>query len=158
MALSTMNQKVAVSVVYVMALFMAVMDITIVNVALPTIGQEFGVASTAVDAVVTSFLVTLAIFIPASGWLGDRFGTKRVLLVALVIFTGASALCGLAQNLPQLVGARALQGVGGGMLTPVGLAMLFRVYPPGSASGPPASCSCPPPSPRPSARCWAGCW
>ena len=130
MALLKMNQKVAVSVVYVMSLFMAVMDITIVNVALPTIGREFGVASTAVDAVVTSFLVTLAIFIPASGWLGDRFGTKRVLLVAIVIFTGASALCGLAQNLPQLVAARALQGVGGGMLTPVGLAMLFRVYPP----------------------------
>jgi EmrB/QacA subfamily drug resistance transporter len=130
MALSRMNQKIAVSVVYVLALFMAVMDITIVNVALPTIGREFGVPSTEVDLVVTSFLVTLAIFIPASGWLGDRFGTKKVLLVALAIFTAASALCGLAHSLPQLVAARALQGVGGGMITPVGLAMLFRVYPP----------------------------
>ena len=68
--------------------------------------------------------------IPASGWLGDRFGTKRVLLTALLIFTGASALCGLSQSLTQLVIFRALQGVGGGMLTPVGMAMLFRTFPP----------------------------
>ena len=74
--------------------------------------------------------MSLAVFIPASGWLGDRFGTKRVLLTAIVIFTGASVLCGLAQSLTQLVLFRILQGVGGGMLTPVGMAMLFRTFPP----------------------------
>ena len=69
-------------------------------------------------------------FIPASGWLGDRFGGKRVLLAAIVVFTAASALCGLASSLGELVAFRVLQGAGGGMLAPVGMAMLFRVFPP----------------------------
>src|SRR5580692_3090503 len=72
----------------------------------------------------------LAVFIPASGWLGDRFGAKRVLLTAIAVFTGASALCGLASSLIELVAFRVLQGAGGGMLAPVGLAMLFRAFPP----------------------------
>src|SRR5207253_8304058 len=83
-----------------------------------------------VDGVVVGFLVSLAVFIPASGWLGDRFGTRRVFLAALVIFTIASALCGLAQDFGQLVGFRILQGAGGGMLTPTGMAMLYRTFPP----------------------------
>jgi EmrB/QacA subfamily drug resistance transporter len=70
------------------------------------------------------------VFIPASGWMGDRFGYKRVLLFALAIFTIASALCGLATSLDQLVLFRVLQGAGGGMLTPVGMALLFRTFPP----------------------------
>ena len=69
-------------------------------------------------------------FIPASGWLGDRFGGKRVLLAAIVVFTGASALCGIASSLGELVFFRVLQGAGGGMLAPVGMAMLYRVFPP----------------------------
>ena len=69
-------------------------------------------------------------FIPASGWLGDRFGGKRVLLTAIVVFTAASALCGLASSLGELVAFRILQGAGGGMLAPVGMAMLYRVFPP----------------------------
>ena len=69
-------------------------------------------------------------FIPASGWLGDRFGGKRMLLAAIVVFTVASALCGLASSLGELVLFRVLQGVGGGMLAPVGMAMLFRAFPP----------------------------
>jgi EmrB/QacA subfamily drug resistance transporter len=124
------NPKISVSVVFVLAMFMAIMDITIVNVALPTLGREFDVPTASVDSVVVAFLVSLAVFIPASGWLGDRFGTKRVFLAALVIFTVASALCGLAQSFDQLVWFRIMQGVGGGMLTPVGLAMLYRTFPP----------------------------
>lgn len=126
-----MNQKVAVGVVYVAAMFMSIMDVTIVNVALPTIGRDFGVPATSVAGVSIAFLVSLAVFIPASGWLGDRFGGKRVLLAAILIFTGASALCGLADSLSQLVFFRVLQGVGGGMLVPVGMAMLYRAFPPG---------------------------
>ena len=72
----------------------------------------------------------MAVWIPASGWLGDRFGTKRVFLAALVLFVGGSALCGVAQSIGQLVTFRVLQGVGGGMLTPIGMAMLFRAFPP----------------------------
>ena len=125
-----MNQKAAVGVVFVAAMFMSIMDATIVNVALPTIGRDFGVSATAVDTISIAFLVSLAVFIPASGWLGDRFGGKRVLLAAIAVFTAASALCGLASSLGELVAFRILQGAGGGMLAPVGMAMLYRAFPP----------------------------
>lgn len=125
-----MNQKVAVSVVFVTTLFMNIMDVTIVNVALPTLGRDLHVQATAVSAVSIGYLVSLAVVIPASGWLGDRFGYRRVLLSAVVLFTAASVLCGLAQTFTELVVFRVVQGVGGGMLTPVGMAMLFRVFPP----------------------------
>ena len=124
------NQKIAVGVVFVSAMFMTIMDITIVNVALPTIGRDFHVAPTAVDGIVIAYLVSLAVFIPASGWMGDRFGGKRVLLGAIVVFTVGSALCGVAQNMTQLVAFRIVQGAGGGMMAPVGMAMLYRVFPP----------------------------
>lgn len=129
-ASAPINQKLAVSVVFVAAMFMNIMDITIINVALPTIGRQLKVGPTSVSAVAIGYLVSLAVTIPASGWLGDRFGLKKVLLTAIVIFTGASALCGAAQSFEQLVAFRVLQGVGGGMLTPVGMAMLFRAFPP----------------------------
>ena len=124
------SQKVAVSVVFVSAMFISIMDTSIVNVALPSIGRDFRISATAVDGISISFLVSLAVFMPASGWLGDRFGGKRVLMTAIAIFTVASALCGLAWSLPALVVFRVLQGVGGGMLAPVGTAMLYRVFPP----------------------------
>ena len=125
-----MNQKIAVGIVFVSAMFMNIMDITIVNVALPTIGRDFKIPPTAVDGVVIAYLVSLAVFIPASGWLGDRFGGKRVLLTAIVVFTIGSALCGIAQNETELVLFRVIQGAGGGMMAPVGMAMLYRVFPP----------------------------
>jgi len=125
-----LNQKVAVGVVFVSAMFMNIMDITIVNVALPTIGRNFHIAPTAVDGIVIAYLVSLAVFIPASGWMGDRFGGKRVLMVAIVVFTIGSVLCGVADSITQLVLFRVIQGAGGGMMAPVGMAMLFRVFPP----------------------------
>ncbi|HET6964297.1 MAG TPA: MDR family MFS transporter [Acidimicrobiales bacterium] len=124
------NQKIAVSVVFVAAMFMNIMDTTIVNVALPTIGRQFHVAADSVDTVAIGYLVSLAVFIPVSGWLGDRFGGRRVLLWSIVVFTVASALCGLADNPAELVGFRVLQGVGGGMMVPVGMALLYRTFPP----------------------------
>ena len=125
-----MNQKVAVGVVYVAGLFMAIMDTTIVNVALPVLGRDFHTSPDAVDSVVIGFLVSTGVFLTASGWAGDRFGGRRVLLCSVVLFTGASALCGLATSLGELVVFRVLQGAAGGLMTPVGLAMLFRVFPP----------------------------
>ncbi len=125
-----LNQKVAVSVVFVAAMFMNIMDVTIVNVALPTIGREFHVRPDSVDTVAIGYLVSLSIFIPASGWLGDRFGARRMLLISIVVFTGASALCGSAQSLGQLVTFRIIQGFGGGLMVPVGMALLFRTFPP----------------------------
>jgi len=124
------DQKVAVAVVYVAAMFMAIMDTTIVNVALPTLGRHFHESTDAVDAVSIGYLVSLAVFIPISGWLGDRLGGRRTLLGAIAIFVVASALCGLSTSFGELVIFRILQGVGGGLMTPVGLAMLFRVFPP----------------------------
>jgi EmrB/QacA subfamily drug resistance transporter len=120
----------AVAVAYVTGIFMTAMDMHIVNVALPTLQRDFDAPLSAVQWTVTAYLLSLAILIPASGWIGDRIGTKRTFLFALATFTLASALCGLAGNLGELIGARVLQGVGGGMLTPSGTAMLYRAYPP----------------------------
>jgi EmrB/QacA subfamily drug resistance transporter len=119
-----------IAMIYVAAMFMTIMDVTIVYVALPAIARSFDVSPAATDGVVVGYLVSLAVWIPASGWVGDRFGTKRTFLVAISLFTFASALCGLSQSVLELVLFRVLQGAGGGMLTPVGMAMLFRAYPP----------------------------
>jgi EmrB/QacA subfamily drug resistance transporter len=120
----------AVAVVYVAAIFLSTMDTTIVNVALPSIGDSFSIPSTSADAITISYLVSLAVFIPASGWLGDRFGGKRILLIAIAVFTVASGLCGIASSLGELVAYRILQGIGGGMLAPVGMAMVLRSFAP----------------------------
>jgi len=128
---ATLNEQKTVAIVFVVAMFMDIMDGTIVNTALPKIGQEFHHGSpTDLAWIVLGYLMSLAIWIPASGWLGDRFGTKKVFLFALFMFTASSALCGFAHSVNQLTAFRFLQGVGGGMMTPVGTAMLYRAYPP----------------------------
>ncbi|HEY0936548.1 MAG TPA: MDR family MFS transporter [Trebonia sp.] len=124
------NQKVVVSVVFVAAMFINIMDGTVVNVALPALSRYFAVPIGSVSGVVTAYLVTLAVAMPASGWIGDRFGGRNVLLAAITLFTVASALCGLATSLPELVAFRALQGLGGGTLVPVGMTMITRAFPP----------------------------
>jgi EmrB/QacA subfamily drug resistance transporter len=121
----------AVAIAYVSAVFVTAMDMHIVNVALPTLGRAFDAPLSDVQWTVIAYLLTLAVVMPASGWIGDRIGTKRTFVLALALFTVASALCGAAQSLGQLIGARALQGIGGGMLTPTGMAMLYRAYGPG---------------------------
>jgi EmrB/QacA subfamily drug resistance transporter len=123
------NPKVAVSVVYVATFFMFILDSTVVTVALPTLRSDFHTSTEAVSSVVTAYLVTLAVAMPAAAWLGDRCGSKRVLLAALAMFTAASALCGQASSLPELIAFRALQGVAGGLSIPVGTAMLYRIFP-----------------------------
>lgn len=124
------NQKVVVSAVFVAAMFMNIMDGTVVNVALPALSRYFAAPTSSVSGVVTAYLVTLAVAMPASGWVGDRFGGRSVLLAAITVFTTASALCGLATSLPEMVAFRALQGLGGGTLVPVGMTMITRVFPP----------------------------
>jgi EmrB/QacA subfamily drug resistance transporter len=126
---SRIAPKTAVAVVFVVALFMSIMDTTIVNVALPSIGDQFRVDAASVGVVNVGYLVSLAVFVPLSGWMGDRFGTRRVFLFALALFTVASLLCGTANSLDQLSLYRIVQGAGGGMLTPVGMTMLFRAFP-----------------------------
>ena len=120
--------KWVVAIVYVSALFLDILDTTIVNVAIPALGRELHTENA--EWVVLGYTLSLAVWIPTSGWLGDRFGTKRTFLFALMAFTVGSLLCGAAQTIGQLIAFRVIQGVGGGMLTPVGLAMLFRAFPP----------------------------
>src|SRR5437016_5406336 len=125
-----LEYKWLVAIVFVCGMFMDIMDTTIVFVATPTLAREFHATQSSIEWVVLGYLLSLAIWIPASGWLGDRIGTKKVFLFALATFTLASALCGQAHSLSELVAFRVLQGVGGGMLVPVGTAMLFRAFPP----------------------------
>ena len=118
-----------VLVVYIVAIFMTVIDGTMVNVALPTMADEFGVRASDAEWIAVGYLLAVATVIPAAGWLGDRFGTKRVFLVSLAAFTIVSVACGSARSLDQLVVFRVLQGLGGGLMTPVGAAMLYRAFP-----------------------------
>jgi MFS family permease len=120
--------KYIVAIVYVTALFLDILDVTIVNVAIPALGQEF--ATENAEWIVLAYTLSLAIWIPVSGWLGDRFGTKRVFMFAFGSFVAGSLLCAAAQSIGQLIAFRVIQGVGGGMLTPVGVTMLFRAFPP----------------------------
>jgi EmrB/QacA subfamily drug resistance transporter len=124
------DYKWIVGLIFVFGLFMELLDMTIVNVAVPTLVEDFHAETTTIEWVITGYLVALAIFIPVSGWAGDRFGTKRTFIFALIVFTSGSLLCGLAWNIESLIAFRVLQGVGGGMLTPVGTAMVFRAFPP----------------------------
>ena len=117
-----------VAAIYVSALFLDVLDVTIVNVALPALGRDL--RSDAVEWVVVGYTLALAVSIPAAGWWSDRIGTKRAFLTSLALFIGASVLCGFAQSMGQLIAFRIVQGIGGGMLTPIGMAMLFRAFPP----------------------------
>jgi len=128
--LKNVEYKWIVAVIFVAGLFLEILDTTIVNVAIPTLAKEFSATAASMEWVVLGYLLSLAIWIPASGWIGDKIGTKKTFLFALLVFTLASALCGQAHSVGELVLFRILQGVGGGMLTPVGTTMLFRAFPP----------------------------
>jgi EmrB/QacA subfamily drug resistance transporter len=122
--------KWLVAAAFVFGIFMDLLDITIVNVALPKLGETFHASSSGLEWIITGYLMSLAIWIPASGWLGDRIGTKKVFMFALAVFVLGSGLCAASWSIESLVAFRILQGVGGGMLTPVGNTMLFRAFPP----------------------------
>jgi len=111
------------------ALFMENLDATIVNTAVPTMATSLGVQPLSLKAVLTSYTLCLAVFIPISGWMADRLGTRKVFLWAVWLFTLGSLFCGLALNSPMLVAARVLQGIGGAMMTPVGRLALVRTFP-----------------------------
>ncbi|ELY2855608.1 MFS transporter [Cronobacter dublinensis] len=111
------------------AFFMEFLDGTVIATALPTMAQTFGVDAVALNIGISAYLLTLAVLIPASGWIADRFGARRVFTVALGIFTGASVLCGLADSLETFVLMRVLQGAGGALMVPVGRLAVLRVTP-----------------------------
>ncbi|MGA2233453.1 MAG: DHA2 family efflux MFS transporter permease subunit [Tepidisphaeraceae bacterium] len=111
------------------ALFMEQLDTTILNTAVPTIATALGVAALNMKAALTSYMLSLAVFIPISGWIADRFGTRRVFFSAIGLFTAGSLLCGLALNMPMLVASRVVQGCGGALMVPVGRIALVRTFP-----------------------------
>jgi EmrB/QacA subfamily drug resistance transporter len=124
------SPTVAVVVAYVAAMFMIGTDMQIVNVVLPTLSHRLSAPLSDVQWTVIAYLLALAVVIPASGWIGDRVGVKQTFVFALALFTLASAACGVADSLGELIAARAIQGAAGGLLTPSGTALLFRTYPP----------------------------
>ena len=111
------------------ALFMENLDATIVNTAVPTMALSLKVAPLSLKGVLTSYTLSLAVFIPISGWMADRFGTKQVFKLAIALFILGSLLCGVAPNVPFRVASRILQGMGGAMMTPVGRLALVRTFP-----------------------------
>src|SRR6202451_1509380 len=110
------------------AFFMESLDTTILNTAVPTIAAALHVAPLSMKSVLASYTLSLAVFIPISGWMADRFGTRRVFASAIGIFTLGSFLCGMSSNIHMLVAFRILQGVGGSMMVPVGRLTLVRTF------------------------------
>jgi EmrB/QacA subfamily drug resistance transporter len=110
------------------AFFMESLDTTILNTAVPTIAAALKVAPLSMKAVLSSYTLSLAVFIPISGWMADRFGTRRVFASAIGIFTLGSVLCGISNNIHVLVADRILQGCGGAMMVPVGRLTLVRTF------------------------------
>jgi EmrB/QacA subfamily drug resistance transporter len=111
------------------AFFMESLDTTILNTAVPAIAKALAVAPLSMKAVLSSYTLSLAVFIPISGWMADRFGTRRVFSSAIGLFTLGSFLCGISSNIHVLVACRVLQGCGGAMMVPVGRLTMVRAFP-----------------------------
>ena len=117
--------------VVLLGTIMTILDATIVNIAIPTLQVDLKAGSYAdISWVVTGYMLAQGAVIPMAGWASDRFGTKRLYLITIALFTLASMACGVAQNLPELVIFRVLQGLGGGMLMPIGMTIIMRAVGP----------------------------
>jgi EmrB/QacA subfamily drug resistance transporter len=112
--------------VVVLGAIMSILDVTVVSVALPTFQREFHATYATVAWTMTAYTLALATVIPISGWAADRFGTKRLYLTSIVLFVAGSALCSMAPGIAELITFRAIQGLGGGMLMPVGMTIMTR--------------------------------
>ncbi len=121
--------RVAIPLVVGCAFFMEGLDSTMIAVSLPSMAETLGSTALRLNLVITTYLLSLAVFIPVSGWIADQFGTRRVFCAAVLIFATGSALCGLATSVPMLLAMRVVQGFGGAMMTPVGRLILLRSFP-----------------------------
>jgi DHA2 family multidrug resistance protein len=121
--------KVLISVIF--GLFMVILDTTVVNVAFQTLRTEFGASLNDAQWIISIYVLSLGISTPLAGFLSDRFGIKEIYLAGLLIFILGSFLCGLSPSLPFMIAARTLQGFGGGISLPLGMALLLRTFPPG---------------------------
>ncbi|HTH45445.1 MAG TPA: MFS transporter [Oxalicibacterium sp.] len=115
--------------VVAIALFMEQLDSTVINTAVPTMAASLNVTPLSLKAAVSSYILSLAVCIPISGWMADRFGTRRVFSSAIALFTFSSVLSGLSLNVPMLVAARILQGISAAMMMPVGRLTIIRTFP-----------------------------
>jgi EmrB/QacA subfamily drug resistance transporter len=115
-----------ISAVVIVGSIMSILDTTIVNVALATLGRELHSGISQIQWIVTGYMLSLAAVIPITGWMAQRFGAKQVYLTSLVLFTAGSALCGLANSTTELIAFRVIQGVGGGMILPIGQLMMAQ--------------------------------
>jgi MFS family permease len=111
------------------AFFMEGLDSTMIAVAIPDMAESLGEHPLRLNLVITTYLLSLAVFIPLSGWIADRLGARVVFCAAIAIFAIGSALCGLSTSLPMMLLMRVVQGFGGAMMTPVGRLILLRSFP-----------------------------
>src|SRR5437899_6563727 len=123
------SERLIVTVGVMMAVLLQVLDTTIANVALPHMASDLSATQDSINWVLTSYIVASAIALPISGWMADKVGRKRLLLISVVVFTAASVLCATATSLPEMVMFRALQGVGGAFIVPLAQATLFDINP-----------------------------
>ena len=128
-ALARPGLRLLIPLVVACGLFMENLDSTILATSIPQMAESLGENPLHLNIAITSYLLSLAVFIPISGWVADRFGARGVFCGAIAVFTVGSVLCGLAQSLPMLVATRVLQGLGGAMMTPVGRLILLRSFP-----------------------------
>src|SRR5438874_809247 len=127
--LTPRTRQLITSLIVACAMFMQNLDSTIIATALPAIGQSIGESPLRLNVAITCYLLSLAVFIPISGWTADRFGARRVFSAAIVVFTLGSIGCGCASSLWMLVVARIVQGMGGAMMVPVGRLVLLKTVP-----------------------------
>ena len=133
-----LSYKWIVTIVIIFGMFMTILDTTIVNIAIPRLQTAFGAGLNDVQWVVTGYTLAQGVVTPLTAYFANRFGTKRTYLVALSAFTIGSALCGLAWSLPMLIVFRLLQGMGGALISPLAITLLYSVFPPnerGTAMG-----------------------
>lgn len=121
-----MQKERLIPLIVATALFMENMDSTVIATSLPAIAADIGTSPLTLKLAITSYLLSLAVFIPASGWTADRFGARTVFSTAIAVFMLGSIGCALSSSITQFVFARILQGIGGAMMTPVGRLVLVR--------------------------------
>ncbi|PTX09648.1 EmrB/QacA subfamily drug resistance transporter [Sphingobacterium faecium] len=123
------STKKILPIILATSIFMQMLDSTILNTSLPAIAKDLNESPLNMQNAIISYVLTLAVFMPVSGFLSDKFGTKRVFIFSIVLFSAGSLFCSLSQNLMQLVIARVIQGIGGSLMTPVGKLALIKTFP-----------------------------
>ena len=124
-----MPDRILLPLIVACALFMENLDSTVLSTALPAIAADFGENPIHLKLALTSYLLAIAVFLPASGWLADRYGARTIFRLAIALFTIGSILCGLSGSIATLVFARVVQGIGGAMMVPVGRLVILKSVP-----------------------------